>query len=104
MTLELFLVCGQVAEHFNLTLTAPVGYVFGAVTFASFGAPTGSCGSFSINPACNFQNSTAVVKSLCVGKTTCTILAENKVFGQDPCRGTVKTLATQLQATAITVG
>jgi len=89
-------VCGVAPEYTNLTLAAVPGTLFNKVVFASFGSPTGSCGSFSINPACNFQNSTAVVTKKCIGRKSCTILAMNYVFGKDPCRGTVKSLAVQL--------
>ena len=93
--------CGTVAEYQTLTLTAKVGYVINQIVFASYGSPVGTCGSFQRTSSCDFLNSTKVVSSACLGKTTCSILASNTVFGQDPCRKVVKTLSVQVGTTLI---
>ena len=72
--------------------------------FASYGLPTGDCGSYVVSSSCNFVNSASVVGSLCLGKSNCTILAQNNVFGFDPCISTVKLLAVQLTMVAISSG
>jgi len=97
----LCLVCGTVAEYQTLTLTAKVGYVINQIVFASYGSPVGTCGSFQRTSSCDFLNSTKVVSSACLGKTTCSILASNTVFGQDPCRSVVKTLSVQADSVLI---
>lgn len=83
-------ICGTAAENGAVTLTAPAGNVFTSVTFASYGTPNGSCGSFIIG-ACHAANSQAIVEAALIGNNTATISATNGVFG-DPCGGTVKRL------------
>ena len=39
-------VCGTADEGASITLTCPEGQIIESVTFASYGTPTGSCGSF----------------------------------------------------------
>jgi hypothetical protein len=83
-------VCGTANENNSVTLTAPPGNVFTSVTFASYGTPNGSCGSFTIG-SCHAGNSQTIVESALIGKNSATIAATNAVFG-DPCAGTVKRL------------
>ncbi len=85
--------CGTATENTNLVLTAPTGAVFTGVTFASYGTPTGSCGSFATS-SCHSSLSTTRVLSYIVGQSTATIPATNAVFG-DPCSGTLKRLYVQ---------
>jgi uncharacterized protein YjdB len=82
--------CGTATENTNLVLTAPTGAVFTGVTFASYGTPTGSCGSYATS-SCHAALSTTRVLSYIVGQSTATIPATNAVFG-DPCSGTLKRL------------
>jgi len=91
-------VCGMTDEHTVLTLTADPGYVFSKVVFASYGLPTGDCGSYAVSNVCNLASSAAVVANLCLGRSSCSLTASNSVFGADPCRGTVKIVKVQLQA------
>lgn len=86
-------VCGSVAENGTLTLTAPVGMVFDNIVFASYGTPTGSCGSYAIS-SCNATNSVSIVSGVLVGQNSGSIPANNATFG-DPCSGTVKSLAVE---------
>jgi hypothetical protein len=66
------------------------------VRFASFGTPTGSCATtLAVDPACNANTSVAVVTAACVGKSSCSVLAEDTVFG-DPCPNVPKSLAIAL--------
>jgi uncharacterized membrane protein len=85
--------CGTANEGGSVTLTAPAGSVFTAINFASYGTPNGSCGSFTTS-GCHATNSLQIVQAACVGNSTCTVLADNSVFG-DPCGGTVKRLYIQ---------
>lgn len=86
-------VCGTANEGGSITLTAPAGNVFTSVSFASYGTPNGSCGSFTIG-ACNAVNSKIIVETALIGKNSATIAATNAVF-DDPCGGTVKRLYIQ---------
>lgn len=84
---------GFVAEGTTLKLVCEPGT--GNITdilFASFGTPTGNCPDFKKDPSCDSDTSLAVVKKLCVGKTSCSIDASDKAFG-DPCINVVKSLA-----------
>lgn len=86
--------CATVPENDVLTLTCTTpGAVIQRIDFASFGTPTGACGAsgLQVNPSCNAANSTAVVGAACLGKTTCSVPADDHLFG-DPCYGTVKRL------------
>ena len=75
-------------------LSCPDGQVIDAVTFASFGTPTGDCGSFALGD-CNASTSASVVSSLCVGRRSCSVAAANGTFS-DPCHKTTKHLAVEV--------
>ena len=92
--------CGSVLNLQELNLYCESG-VISAIQFASYGTPTGSCGSWVRNPACDEANSTAVVAQACVGKAACSVVAGPPNWG-DPCYGTVKYL--DVQATCSTGG
>jgi hypothetical protein len=83
-------ICQTGDEGTTVTLTAPAGKVFISVTFASYGTPNGSCGSFTIG-GCHAANSKTIVESILLGQNSASIGANNGVFG-DPCGGTFKRL------------
>jgi hypothetical protein len=87
-------VCGTGDENDGVTLTCPSGQVIDDVVFASYGTPSGSCGSFAAG-ACNATESVTIVKTQCLGRATCTVPASNDLFG-DPCNKTVKRLAIEV--------
>jgi hypothetical protein len=83
--------CGQAKEGSSLSLSCPSGKVIGSISFASYGTPNGSCPSFSTS-SCHASSSKSRVESSCLNKQSCSVSANNAVFG-DPCGGTVKKLA-----------
>jgi hypothetical protein len=83
-------VCGSVNENSTLTLTVPNSSTFTAINFASYGTPTGSCGSY-VTSSCHAINSLSIVQAAAIGQSTFSLAASNGVFG-DPCSGTVKRL------------
>ena len=91
--------CGEASEMNDqgepLHLHCPT--TIGAIDFASYGTPTGSCTDASAlvaDPTCNSPTSLAVAKASCVGKQTCTLYANDTQFGgDDPCHGVRKRLA-----------
>ena len=85
--------CGSVLNLDTLQLYCAAG-VINAITFASYGTPTGACGSWKVNPACDEANTTAVLAAACVGKAACSVVAGPPNF-DDPCYGTVKHLDVQ---------
>lgn len=86
-------ICGTAGENGTLVMTAPDGKIFTSITFASYGSPTGTCGSFAIG-GCHTSNSKSIVEGLLIGQNSVTIASNNNTFG-DPCVGTVKTLAVE---------
>ena len=92
-------ICGTAGEGGTVTLTAPAGNFISSIDFASYGTPTGSCGSFAIG-TCHAANSLSIAEATFVGQTTASLGANNSVFG-DPCVGTVKKL--YIQATYSTL-
>lgn len=96
-------ICATVAENGTATLTAPAGTTFTSVDFASYGTPTGTCGSFAIG-GCHASNSVSVVQGYLIGQSgTINIPATNGVFG-DPCSGIAKSLYIQATATQPATG
>jgi len=103
-------ICGTAPENTNLTLRClgPDGKpdpsnVFTAVRFASFGTPTGRCGSFEEASTCSANTSDAVVRELCMGKGECTIPVNDETFG-DPCYRVVKRMYVQLEGNCALTG
>lgn len=86
-------ICNTVDEGGTLTLTAPAGQVITNIEYASYGTPTGSCGSFS-NGGCHAANSQSICEAVFIGQNSASIGANNAVFG-DPCGGTFKRLSVQ---------
>ncbi|CAN7051306.1 hypothetical protein IGI04_027212 [Brassica rapa subsp. trilocularis] len=77
-----------------LSLKCPVStQVISSIRFASFGTPTGSCGSFS-HGRCSSARSLSVVQKACVGSRSCKVEVSTRVFGE-PCHGVVKSLAVE---------
>jgi len=87
-------ICGTFPENSWLELSCQTGLIQ-SVSFASFGTPSGACGSYSTNSSCDAKNSTAIVQKACVGKNACSLYVTNKLFG-DPCFNTYKHLSVQL--------
>lgn len=83
-------ICGTVNEGQTLTLTAPGSNIFLSITFASYGTPNGSCGSFTIG-GCNALNSLVIAQTTFIGHNSASLGANNGIFG-DPCGGTFKRL------------
>jgi hypothetical protein len=83
-------VCATAAENTNMTLQAPAGHVFTGVRFASYGNPTGSCGTFRVG-TCNAPNSVAAVSNQIIGRNTAVFQVTNALFS-DQCVGVAKNL------------
>lgn len=78
-------VCGQAYESNSLSMTASLG-TFRSVNFASYGAPTGSCGTF-IYGNCHLMQSFIAAEDSLLGNSTGNYLGANMTFGVDPCFG-----------------
>jgi hypothetical protein len=107
--------CGKIDEKLGgansvpkkVIVGCPAGSTISAVTYASYGTPVGTCPGTFTNGSCTAANSKTVVDKLCLGKQSCRIDATNLAqtddasvsFG-DPCPGTAKFLAVQVQCSA----
>lgn len=91
--------CGTATENSSVTLTAPAGFIFTVLDFASYGTPNGTCGAFTFG-SCHSASSATVVANAFIGRTTASLGATNGLFG-DPCVGTVKRLYVQVQYSAL---
>jgi hypothetical protein len=89
--------CAQATEGTTLTITCDAGQTVTTIDFASYGTPTGSCGAFQTS-SCHAASSVQVLKDACLGKSSCTVAANNATFG-DPCFGTPKILDVQVTCT-----
>ncbi|KAI3464903.1 hypothetical protein Pfo_021566 [Paulownia fortunei] len=70
------------------------GQSISTIKFASFGTPTGTCGSFQLGN-CHAQNSHAVIEKICLGKESCKLAVSNSYFGSDPCPHVLKKLSVE---------
>jgi hypothetical protein len=86
---------GVVSEGGSMHLQAPAGAYFTKVTFASYGNPSGTVGSY-VQGSCHAASSDSIVKALVIGNNDVTIPASNDLFGE-PCDGTAKRLAIQAE-------
>jgi hypothetical protein len=88
--------CGCHLDGGNIPLTCPAGGKFTTVIFASIGTPKGGCTNMSAG-GCH-ADITPFVAKLCVGKATCTIVADISVVnsGKDPCPGVAKSVYVEL--------
>ncbi|KAM3702755.1 hypothetical protein ACJW31_04G048400 [Castanea mollissima] len=75
-------------------LKCPENTRISAIKFASFGTPTGTCGSYS-NGDCHDPNSTSVVEKLCLNKNECAIDLSGGNFNKGLCPTATKKLAVE---------
>ncbi|KAG5566744.1 hypothetical protein RHGRI_002326 [Rhododendron griersonianum] len=81
-----------------LSLECPLtNQVISSIEFASFGTPSGSCGSFS-HGSCNSTQALSIVQKACVGSKSCRMDVSIDMFG-DPCIGVTKSLAVEAACT-----
>jgi hypothetical protein len=76
--------CRNVGENYSIDLScAQHDGVISRINFASYGTATGACGNMK-QGTCHSVNSLDIVQGMCLGQTTCRVLANNDLFG-DPC-------------------
>jgi len=81
---------GPIAENAQVTITCPqTNEIISNIQFASFGTPSGSCGSFALSSCSNASYDVPFVQSTCLNKNTCSFTASIETFG-DPCFLTLK--------------
>ncbi|KAH7282479.1 hypothetical protein KP509_35G032200 [Ceratopteris richardii] len=107
-------VCGNVAEDYppplekwssalanvsfpEMSIECGKGQTISSINFASFGTPTGQCGSFA-RGLCHAPSSRLIMERRCLGLRKCTIVVATVMFGEDPCPDQeVKRLAVEAQ-------
>ncbi len=82
--------CAVGFENTQATPTCAANAHVDSIVFASYGVASGSCPSYSIGN-CHASSSSSVVEGYCLRKNSCSVAAENDVFG-DPCWFKVKNL------------
>ncbi|KAI3996224.1 hypothetical protein MKX01_026692 [Papaver californicum] len=95
-TIKVGSICANAYEGRSLDLTCHGnGRTISAITFASFGDPQGSCGSFE-KGICDSENLIKVVEESCLGKANCSIYVSEKTLGSTACgAGTKNRLAVE---------
>ncbi|KAJ6917706.1 hypothetical protein NC652_019897 [Populus alba x Populus x berolinensis] len=78
----------------SVHLGCPQNAVISAVKFASFGTPTGKCGSYS-EGECHDPNSISVVENACLNKTECAIELTEENFNKGLCPDFTRRLAVE---------
>jgi hypothetical protein len=56
-------VCASACENTNATLACPSGMIISNIVFASYGTPTGRCGSYRVKSSCDTSTSMSVVQN-----------------------------------------
>ena len=85
-------VCALAPEGAYIRLNCETG-VISKIDFASYGTPKGDCGGhFRVDSTCSASSSLKTVEAKCLGRKTCTVPANNQLFG-DPCYNLFKYLA-----------
>ncbi|XP_019152748.1 PREDICTED: beta-galactosidase 5-like isoform X2 [Ipomoea nil] len=70
------------------------GQSISAITFASYGTPLGTCGSFK-RGTCHAENSREILEKECLGRKSCKVAISNTFFGIDPCPNVLKKLSAE---------
>ncbi|KAK6922654.1 D-galactoside/L-rhamnose binding SUEL lectin domain [Dillenia turbinata] len=68
--------------------------VISSIKFASFGTPSGTCGSYQ-QGTCHAPSSYAILEKKCIGQRRCSVTISNSNFGQDPCPNVLKRLSVE---------
>ncbi|KAM0946343.1 putative beta-galactosidase [Dioscorea sansibarensis] len=77
----------------SIHLKCPESTQISSVRFASFGNPSGICGSY-IQGSCHYAHSASLVEKACLNKNECVVsLSEAEFVTTELCDGVIKTLA-----------
>ncbi|EEF52642.1 beta-galactosidase 5 [Ricinus communis] len=78
----------------KIHLRCAPGQFIAAIKFASFGTPSGTCGSFQ-QGTCHAPNTHSVIEKKCIGQESCMVTISNSNFGADPCPNVLKKLSVE---------
>ncbi|KAH0470471.1 hypothetical protein IEQ34_000194 [Dendrobium chrysotoxum] len=77
-----------------LHLACPENSSISSIRFASYGNPSGACGSYQ-QGICHHPSSVLIIEKVCLNKTQCTIPFLEGDFSKDFCPGITKSLAVE---------
>jgi hypothetical protein len=86
--------CGQGPEGAIVAINCEAGRTITAIEFASFGNPTGVCGTYKAG-TCVGGSTLQAVKNACLGKAACSVTVASSLLG-DGCAGQPKTFDLQV--------
>ncbi len=86
--------CGQGPEGAIVNLACEPGRTITSVDFASFGNPTGFCGTYKAG-TCSGGSTLQAIKTACLGKANCALTVASSLLG-DGCAGQAKSLDVQV--------
>ncbi|XP_057492737.1 beta-galactosidase 10 [Actinidia eriantha] len=78
----------------SVQLKCPINTRISTVKFASFGTPSGTCGSYTMGD-CHDPRSISAVEKACLNKNECTVQLTEDNFSKALCPGTTKKLAVE---------
>ncbi|XP_042024656.1 beta-galactosidase 3-like [Salvia splendens] len=84
----------QVFHQPKIHLHCGLGQSISSIKFASFGTPSGICGSFQ-QGTCHAPTSYDILKKKCIGKQRCSVTVSNSNFVKDPCPNVFKRLSVE---------
>jgi len=82
------MICGSAPEGYVVSLDcSSIGSegVIEEITFASYGTPRGTCGAYGYNTSCHATASKKSVEFQCLGKKSCSFLANADILGDVEC-------------------
>ncbi|XP_059656325.1 beta-galactosidase 10 [Cornus florida] len=85
----------RLEDKATVTLKCPRNSRISSVKFASFGTPTGMCGSYTKGD-CHDPDSTSVVEKVCLNKKECAVELTEQNFNKGSCSSTEKKLAVEV--------
>lgn len=78
----------------NLQLTCPKSTIISSIKFASYGNPSGTCGTYN-QGSCHYSNTSLVIEKACLNKNGCIVPLGEESFSNDLCPGIKKSLAVE---------
>eukprot|EP01084_Bolivina_argentea_P188618 324651_1 len=83
-------------NNWTLSLSCPDNSTISEIKFASWGNPTGNCGSFKTGN-CSASTSMNISEKYCLHQSSCTIPVNVDTFGGDPCKNVQKQFSIQVE-------
>ncbi|KAK8928290.1 Beta-galactosidase 3 [Platanthera zijinensis] len=81
---------GRATPH----LVCPENTSISSIGFASYGNPSGACGSYQ-QGTCHHPSSTLIIEKVCLNKRECALPQFEGLFSEDFCAGITKSLAVE---------